>query len=146
MLVTIYVPDNPLDEFNFQAWADSFAERDRIDLTEEEYITAIRNAQGRLAYEYQRRLLFDTPYANMFLAQNKFEMLTANKKCTNRNISWLWSIFYSCWFNGCKAKTEQSLSYCNLNNTKVKLPDGRTVGKRFTFHARSNIVFRKKSG
>ena len=70
-------PDNPLDEFDFNSWADSFAERDRIELSEDEYVSAIRNAQGRLAYEYQRRLLFDTPaYANV-PSQNKFEMLTA---------------------------------------------------------------------
>ena len=29
-------PDNPLDEFDFNSWTESFAERDRIDLSEEE--------------------------------------------------------------------------------------------------------------
>jgi len=76
--ISYYIfPDNPLDEFNFNAWSDAFANRDRIDLSEDEYVSAIRNAQGRLAYEYQRRMLFDTPmYANV-PSQQKFEMLTA---------------------------------------------------------------------
>ena len=66
-------PDNPLDEFNFQAWSDAFANRDRVDLTEEEYITAIRQGQGRLAYEYQRRLLFESGYYTNMSAEAKYD-------------------------------------------------------------------------
>jgi hypothetical protein len=69
-------PDNPLDEFNFQAWADAFANRDRVDLTEEEYITAIRQGQGRLAYEYQRRLLFESGYYTNMSAEAKYDALS----------------------------------------------------------------------
>ena len=69
-------PDNPLDEFNFQAWSDAFANRDRVDLTEEEYITAIRQGQGRLAYEYQRRLLFESGYYTNMSAEAKYDALT----------------------------------------------------------------------
>jgi len=69
-------PDNPLDEFNFVAWAESFANRDRVDLTDDEYITAVRQAQGRLAYEYQRRLLFDSGVHNNLSPARKYEILT----------------------------------------------------------------------
>jgi len=70
-------PDNPLDEFDFNSWSQSFADRDRVDLSEDEYVATIRNAQGRLAYEYQRRMLFDTPQFANVPSQQKFEMLTA---------------------------------------------------------------------
>ena len=69
-------PDNPMDEFNFQAWSDAFAERDRVDLTDEEYITAIRQGQGRLAYEYQRRLLFESGYYSNISPEAKYDMLS----------------------------------------------------------------------
>lgn len=69
-------PDNPLDEFSFVAWADSFADRDRVDLSEDEYVTAVRQAQGRLAYEYQRRLLFESGAHRNLTPERKYEILT----------------------------------------------------------------------
>jgi len=69
-------PDNPLDEFNFVAWADSFANRDRVDLSEDEFIQTIRQAQGRLAYEYQRRLLFDSGIHNGTPKERRYQILS----------------------------------------------------------------------
>jgi hypothetical protein len=69
-------PDNPLDEFNFVAWADSFANRDRVDLSEDEFIQTIRQAQGRLAYEYQRRLLFDSGIHDGTPKERRYQILS----------------------------------------------------------------------
>ena len=121
-------PDNPLDEFDFNSWTESFAERDRIDLSEEEYVSAVRNGQGRLAYEYQRRLLFDTPmYANIPSSQ-KFEMLTAVRNALRQE--------YPGYGTGSTVPTalnveakiaELESMLANDYNTKVKLPDGKSV-------------------
>jgi hypothetical protein len=68
-------PDSPLDEFDYQAWADSFTSGKRIDLTPEEFKRAVRQGQGSLAYENFRRLLIDTPYYRGVPLDKKFEQL-----------------------------------------------------------------------
>ena len=121
-------PDNPLDEFDFNSWADSFAERDRIELSEDEYVSAIRNAQGRLAYEYQRRLLFDTPaYANV-PSQNKFEMLTAIRQALIQEYPGygVTSTVPTSMDVAAKIREFEDM-IAQDGNTKVKLPDGRSI-------------------
>ena len=68
-------PDSPLDEFDYQAWADAFTEGKRIDLSPEEFKRSVRQAQGSLAYENFRRLILDTPYYQGFSLDKKFEAL-----------------------------------------------------------------------
>jgi len=68
-------PDSPLDEFDYQAWADAFTSGDRVDLTDEQYQQAIRQAQGSLAYENYRRMLMDGPMFTRVPLQKKFEQL-----------------------------------------------------------------------
>ena len=68
-------PDSPLDEFDYQAWADAFTQGKRIDLSPEEFQRSVRQAQGSLAYENFRRLILDTPYYQGFSIDKKFEAL-----------------------------------------------------------------------
>ena len=68
-------PDSPLDEFDYQAWADSFTSGQRVDLSPEEFKRAVRQGQGSLAYENFRRLLIDTPYYRGVPLNKKFEQL-----------------------------------------------------------------------
>jgi len=68
-------PDSPLDEFDYQAWADAFTSGDRVDLTDVQYKQAIRQAQGSLAYENFRRMLMDGPMFNRVPLNKKFEQL-----------------------------------------------------------------------
>lgn len=68
-------PDSPLDEFDYQAWADAFTAGDRVDLTDVQYQQAIRQAQGSLAYENFRRMLMDGPMFSRVPLQKKFEQL-----------------------------------------------------------------------
>ena len=68
-------PDSPLDEFDYQAWADAFTAGDRVDLTDVQYQQAIRQAQGSLAYENFRRMLMDGPMFNRVPLNKKFEQL-----------------------------------------------------------------------
>ena len=68
-------PDSPLDEFDYQAWADAFTAGDRIDLTDEQYKQAVRQAQGSLAYENFRRMLMDGPMFTRVPLNKKFEQL-----------------------------------------------------------------------
>jgi hypothetical protein len=68
-------PDSPLDEFDYQAWADAFTAGDRVDLTPEQFQQAVRQGQGSLAYENYRRMLFDGPMFTRVPLDKKFEQL-----------------------------------------------------------------------
>jgi len=121
-------PDNPLDEFDFTSWANAFAERDRVDIDEDEYVAAIRNAQGRLAYEYQRRLLFDTPaYANV-PSKNKFEMLTAVRNALIQEYPGYGVSSTIPTSMNVEAKIREFEDMLRQDGeTNIKLPDGKTT-------------------
>ena len=121
-------PDNPLDEFDFTSWANAFAERDRVDIDEDEYVAAIRNAQGRLAYEYQRRLLFDTPaYANV-PSKNKFEMLTAVRNALIQEYPGYGISSTIPTSMNVEAKIREFEDMLRQDGeTNIKLPDGKTT-------------------
>jgi len=121
-------PDNPLDEFNFVAWADSFAERDRVDLSEEEYITAVRQSQGRLAYEYQRRLLFDSGIHNNLSGERKYQILTELRNALRLEYPGYGTVSTAAKSIDSDAKLRE-LEYmlANEGNATIQLPNGDTT-------------------
>ena len=121
-------PDNPLDEFNFVAWADSFAERDRVDLSEDEYITAVRQSQGRLAYEYQRRLLFDSGIHNNISGERKYQILTELRNALRVEYPGYGTVSTAAKSIDSDAKLRQ-LEYMieNEGNQTINLPNGETT-------------------
>jgi len=121
-------PDNPLDEFNFVAWADSFAERDRVDLSEDEYITAVRQSQGRLAYEYQRRLLFDSGIHNNLSGERKYQILTELRNALRVEYPGYGTVSTAAKSIDSDAKLRQ-LEYMieNEGNQTINLPNGETT-------------------
>ena len=121
-------PDNPLDEFNFVAWADSFAERDRVDLSEEEYITAVRQSQGRLAYEYQRRLLFDSGVHNNLSGERKYQILTELRNALRLEYPGYGTVSTAAKSIDSDAKLRE-LEYmlANEGNATIQLPNGDTT-------------------
>jgi hypothetical protein len=121
-------PDNPLDEFNFVAWADSFAERDRVDLSQEEYITAVRQSQGRLAYEYQRRLLFDSGIHNNLSGERKYQILTELRNALRLEYPGYGTVSTAAKSIDSDAKLRE-LEYmlANEGNATIQLPNGDTT-------------------
>ena len=118
-------PDSPLDEFDFQAWADAFASGDRVDLTDVQYQKAIRQAQGSLAYENYRRMLMDGPMFSRVPLDKKFEMLYLFRLQVQKQFPGYGQTSTTAPSLDVNSKIDLLINFiATEQNTEVTLPDG----------------------
>jgi len=121
-------PDSPLGEFDYQAWADSFTEGKRVDLTDTQFKQAVRQAQGSLAYENARRLLLDTNVYASIPIDKKFEQLYLTKLDLQNKFVGYGTTSTVQRPMQTEAKIQQFVSMINNEAGKtVTLPDGSSV-------------------
>ena len=121
-------PDSPLGEFDYQAWADSFTEGKRVDLTDTQFKQSVRQAQGSLAYENARRLLLDTNVYASIPIDKKFEQLYLTKLDLQNKFVGYGTTSTVQKPMQTEAKIQQFVAMINNEAGKtVQMPDGSTV-------------------